>query len=157
MYIVLYSELYTIVCILYYILNYIPFYVYCIIFWIIYHLKIHQETRKFAYNTVVRAALAYGGAQVYTQRKQITDGCNILIGNVEKCATVRPLVFAPLLSAELVGFWGQNLVRPSTADNRGLTVYRILWIKNFITAYSIGIKIYWPLQHTDTVTTLSPL
>ena len=54
------------------------------------------------------------------------------------CTTVRPLLYAPLLSADFVyprflrsklsmpNFYeiqsNQNLVRPSTADNRGLTL-----------------------------------
>ena len=88
---------------------------------------------------------------------------------IESRSTVRPLLSAPLLSAELDypqflrtnfstpnfyeiqsdlydshlyyprtsfirGFWDQNLVRPSTADNRGLTVEPIKTPQFFFTS-----------------------
>ena len=44
-------------------------------------MQIHKETCKFAFNTIVKAALAYGGTSVSYQRNQMrNNGCNILIG-----------------------------------------------------------------------------
>jgi len=43
-------------------------------------MQIHKETSKFAFQTMVKAQLAYGGAAVQHQRSMIRKGCNILIG-----------------------------------------------------------------------------
>jgi len=43
-------------------------------------MQIHKETSKFAFSTVCKAQLAYGGAAVQHQRSCIRRGCNILIG-----------------------------------------------------------------------------
>lgn len=43
-------------------------------------MQIHKETCKFAYMTLCKAQLAYGGAAVQHQRNAIRRGCNILIG-----------------------------------------------------------------------------
>jgi len=42
--------------------------------------QIHREARKFAYNTMIRACVAYGGASVSYQRNEIQKGTHILVG-----------------------------------------------------------------------------
>jgi len=43
-------------------------------------IQINTETSKFAFNTICKSQLAYGGAAVQFQRNKIRNGCNILIG-----------------------------------------------------------------------------
>ena len=45
-------------------------------------MQIHKETSKFAFSTMCKAQLAYGGAAVMHQRSCIRRGCNIVIGNL---------------------------------------------------------------------------
>ena len=46
-------------------------------------MQIHKETSKFAFSTLCKAQLAYGGASVQHQRSCIRRGCNILIGKID--------------------------------------------------------------------------
>ena len=41
--------------------------------------QIYDESRKFAYSSVVKCACAYGGAAVYAQKHKISKGCHILV------------------------------------------------------------------------------
>ena len=51
-------------------------------------MQIHKETSKFAFSTLCKAQLAYGGASVQHQRSCIRRGCNILIGKIESHLSV---------------------------------------------------------------------
>eukprot|EP00899_Mesostigma_viride_P000443 jgi/Mesvir1/1039/Mv17563-RA.1 len=42
-------------------------------------IQIHEEAMKFAYNTGLRACIAYGGADTRTQIRELERGCDILV------------------------------------------------------------------------------
>lgn len=42
-------------------------------------IQIYDQARKFAYNTIVKIVLCYGGTSVVHQRNQVTRGCHILV------------------------------------------------------------------------------
>lgn len=47
-------------------------------------LKIYNEARKFAHETVYRPVVAYGGTSMGHQLRQLEAGCNILVGTPER-------------------------------------------------------------------------
>ncbi len=42
-------------------------------------IQIHQESRKFSHNSVIKTVIVYGGTVVGHQRSSIQSGCNILV------------------------------------------------------------------------------
>jgi superfamily II DNA/RNA helicase len=43
-------------------------------------IQIHHEARKFAYNTMIRSVVTYGGTSKMSQRQQLCQGAHIVVG-----------------------------------------------------------------------------